>query len=57
MFQAEWLAAQMDERAIADLEDGDEEGVSFSLKLAKTEVFYFPTMRFLLTLVNNVHLF
>lgn len=28
--QAEWLAAQMDERAMADLEDEDEEGVSFS---------------------------
>lgn len=33
--QAEWLAAQMDERAMEDLEDEDEEGVSFLFKLVE----------------------
>ena len=28
--QAEWRAAQMDERAMEGLEDSDEDGVSFS---------------------------
>lgn len=30
LIQAEWLAAQKDERTIAGLEEGDEDGVSFS---------------------------
>lgn len=30
LIQAEWLAAQKDEQAIAGLEDEEEEGVSFS---------------------------
>lgn len=30
LVQAEWLAAQRDERGIADLEDEEEDGVSFS---------------------------
>lgn len=30
LIQAEWRAAQMDERAIAGLEDEDEEGVSLN---------------------------
>lgn len=29
LIQAEWLAAQQDERAMAGLEDEDEEGVGF----------------------------
>lgn len=33
--QAEWLAAQMDERAMEGLEDDDEEGVSFLFKLVE----------------------
>lgn len=30
LVQAEWLAAQKDEQALAGLEDEEEEGVSFS---------------------------